>query len=79
MLCWIQVILEEAKMLQALGKVTMGSGFTYMDKLTGNTMIEYHVDDTRKEFITKINKESALVGMSAYDLVSLCLDKTNAL
>ncbi|KAI2513547.1 hypothetical protein MHU86_687 [Fragilaria crotonensis] len=41
--------------LQALGKVTAGSGFTYTDELTGNTMVEYHVD-TCKEFMHQMNK-----------------------
>jgi hypothetical protein len=43
------------------GKVTKGSGFTYTDELTGNTMVEYHVN-TCKEFMNQVNKESAFGG-----------------
>ena len=57
----IQVSLDEAETLQAFGKVTSGSGFTYTDELTGNAMVEYHVD-TCKEFMIKMNKESAFGG-----------------
>ena len=57
----IQVSLDEAEMLQAFGKVTSGSGFTYTDELTGNAMVEYHVD-TCKEFMNKMNKESVFGG-----------------
>ena len=56
---WIQVSLEEAEKLQALGKVAKGSGYTYMDERTGNTMVEYHVD-TCKEFMDKMNKEAKM-------------------
>jgi alpha-amylase/alpha-mannosidase (GH57 family) len=58
---WIQVSLEEAEKLQALGKVTKGSGHMYTDERTGNTMVEYHVD-TCKEFMEKMNKESEFGG-----------------
>jgi hypothetical protein len=36
--------MEEAKTLEALGKVTNGSGFMYTEELTGKTMVEYHID-----------------------------------
>jgi hypothetical protein len=41
---WIQVPLEEAEQLQTLGKVANGSGYKYIDELTGERMVEYHVD-----------------------------------
>ena len=58
---WIQVSLDEAKKLQELGKVAKGSGYEYKDELTGNTMVEYHVD-TCKEFMDKMNNESVFGG-----------------
>ena len=58
---WIQVSLEEAEKLQELGRVAQGSGYTYIDERTGNTMVEYHVD-TCKEFMDQMNKESAFGG-----------------
>jgi hypothetical protein len=58
---WIQIPVEEAERLQALGKVTKGSGFMYTEEHTGKTMVEYHVD-TCKEFMEKMNKESEFGG-----------------
>lgn len=57
-----QVCMDKAEKLQALRKVTMGSGFMYTtDKLTStsNTMVKYHYVNTSKEFMNKMNKESA--------------------
>ena len=61
MLRWIQIPVEEAERLQALGKVTKGSGFMYTEEHTGKTMVEYHVD-TCKEIMEKMNKESEFGG-----------------
>jgi hypothetical protein len=58
---WIQIPMEEAKTLEALRKVTKGSGFTYTEELTGKTMVEYHID-TCREFMEKMNKESEFGG-----------------
>jgi hypothetical protein len=58
---WIQIPVEEAERLEALGKVAKGSGFKYTDELTGKNMVEFHVD-TCKEFMDKMNKESEFGG-----------------
>jgi hypothetical protein len=57
----IQILLEEAERLQVLGKVTNGSGYEYIDELTGETMVEYHVDAC-KAFMERKNNESEFVG-----------------
>jgi hypothetical protein len=58
---WIQIPLEEAERLQALGKLTNGSGYKCTDELTGERMVEYHVD-TCKDFMERKNKESEFGG-----------------
>jgi hypothetical protein len=44
MYCWIQVPVEEANILKEEKKVAKQSGYHYMDKLTGNEMVEFHVN-----------------------------------
>ena len=58
---WIQIPKIEAEQMQALGKLTKGSGYEYMDKLTSEPMVEYHVD-TCKEFMERKNNESEFGG-----------------
>ena len=58
---WIQVSLEEAERLQALGEVTKGSGYKYTDKRTGKAMVEYHVD-TCRGFMDCMNKQTIFGG-----------------
>ncbi|KAI2504135.1 hypothetical protein MHU86_10335 [Fragilaria crotonensis] len=58
---WIQVSLEEAEKLQALGKVTKGSGYKYTDELTGKAMVEYHVD-TCRGFMDCMNEQTSIFG-----------------
>lgn len=78
-----QVCMDKAEKLQALRKVTEGSGFMYTDKLTStsNTMVKYHYVNTSKEFMNKMNKESAWMSADNWiqrSALSLCLDKLNA-
>ena len=47
--------------MQALGKVTSGSGYHYTDELTGEPMVEYHVD-TCREFMERKNNDSEFGG-----------------
>jgi hypothetical protein len=61
MFCWIQMPVKEAERLQALGKVTKGSGYEYIDELTGEPMVEYHVNAC-KEFMERKNNESEFGG-----------------
>jgi len=61
MFCWIQMPVKEAERLQALGKVTKGSGYEYIDELTGKPMVEYHIDAC-KEFMERKNNESEFGG-----------------
>jgi hypothetical protein len=58
---WIQIPKIEAEQLQVLGKVASGSGYEYTDELTGERMVEYHVD-TCKEFMQRKNNESEFGG-----------------
>ncbi|KAI2508963.1 hypothetical protein MHU86_5458 [Fragilaria crotonensis] len=58
---WIQVSLEEAEKLQALGEVTKGSGYKYTDELTGKAMVEYHVD-TCRGFMDCMNEQTIFGG-----------------
>jgi hypothetical protein len=47
--------------IKASGEVTKGSGYKYTDELTGQSMVEYHVDDC-KEFMEIMNKETEFGG-----------------
>jgi hypothetical protein len=61
MYLWIQVPVEEANMLKEEKKAAKQSGYHYMDKLTGNEMVEFHVD-TCRTFMDQMNKETTFGG-----------------
>jgi TfoX/Sxy family transcriptional regulator of competence genes len=58
---WIQVPLEEAKRLKDEKKVAKNSGYEYTDQLTGQKMVEFHVD-TCKTFMQQMNEETRFGG-----------------
>jgi len=41
---WVQITLEQAKMLEEKGEIVKGSGYHYLDPLTNTNMVEFHVD-----------------------------------
>jgi hypothetical protein len=52
---------KEAERLQPFGNVTKGSDYEYIDELTSEPMVEYHVDAC-KEFMERKNNESEFGG-----------------
>ena len=58
---WIQVPLKEAKRLKDEKKVAKNSGYEYMDQLTCQKMVEFHVD-TCKTFMQQMNEETRFGG-----------------
>jgi hypothetical protein len=58
---WIQVPLKEAKRLKDENQVEEKSGFEYTDSLTGQPMVEFHVDSCRT-FMERMNKETRFGG-----------------
>jgi hypothetical protein len=45
---WVQITEAKSKEVEEEGEVTKGSGYRYIDPLTNEVMVEYHVDASEK-------------------------------
>ena len=45
---WVQIKEEQAKELEEQGEIVRGSGYHYIEPLTNEKMVEFHVDTSEK-------------------------------